>query len=354
MTASSTVLAAGKLPANTLAALLDRHTRHDDPAVIVAPAPGFDAAVVRPGADIIVKSDPITFSTASPADYLVAVNANDIACLGGIPRWLTVTALFPHGTTTEADVAAAFETLARSCERIGVSLVGGHTEITPAVDRLILSGTMFGVPGEHGTLVPGGAQPGDEIFMTQAAGIEGSSIIATEVPPAQLDGISADVIATAASYLHAPGISIVNAARIAREFDAVTAMHDPTEGGVATAIHELADASGLGFEVDLDRIPVWPATRALTDHFDISPLGLISSGVLLFAASPGAEPAIQDAFNSSGIPVARIGAFLTDPDRRIARSRAGQQPMPRYDADEITRVFARLEVDSSRSHQELR
>ena len=339
--ASSKTLAAGKLPAELLASLLATHVATDDPAVIVAPAPGFDAAVVRPDADIIVKSDPITFATAAPAAYLVAVNANDIACLGGIPRWFTVTALFPLGSSSR-DVSKMFEDLASACARIDVSLIGGHTEVTPGIDRVLLSGTMIGTPGERGTLTPGGAQAGDEIYITQAAGIEGTSILATEVPKSHLTGISETSLMIARDLVEDPGISIVQAARTARQCAEVTAMHDPTEGGVATALHELADASGHGFDVDVDHIPVWPVTRDLTEQFDISPLGLISSGALLFTATAGAEEAIQAAFAGTGIPVTNIGHIVADPDVRIARSVDSHRHLPRYDADEITRVFARL------------
>jgi hydrogenase maturation factor len=345
MTHPSTILDAGKLPADLLARLL-AGVKVDDPSVLVAPAPGFDAAMIRPGDDIIVKSDPITFSTSSPGEYLVAVNANDIACLGGVPRWLTVTALFPHGGTTARDVADLFASLVKACERIGVSLVGGHTEITPGIDRLLLSGTMIGIPGNLGALFPGSARAGDELWMTQAAGIEGTSIIASEAPEADLAGIPQHLLDAARSLLDDPGISIVAPADLARRTTTVTAMHDPTEGGIATAIHELADASGLGFEIELEQIPVWPVTRALTERFDISPFGLISSGALLFAAAPGAENDLQRAFDEAGIPVTRIGHLVADRHHRVARTTGGQRPLPRYDADEITRVFARIESNS--------
>jgi hydrogenase maturation factor len=343
----STKLGAGKLPAELLAHLLATNIRRDDPSVLVAPAPGFDAAMIRPGDDVIVKSDPITFATSSPGDYLVAVNANDIACLGGVPRWLTVTAIFPLGRATVGDVSDLFASLARACERTGVSRIGGHTEVTPGVDRLLLSGTMIGIPGEHGTLLPGGASAGDELWMTQAAGIEGTSIIATEAPESALSGIPEHLLDVAQSLLDDPGISIVGSAELARRTTTVTAMHDPTEGGIVTAIHELADASNLGFDVDIEHIPVWPVTRALTERFDVSPFGLIASGSLLFATAPGAEADLQRAFGEAGIPVSRIGRFVADSRHRIARTSGGQHPLPRYDADEITRVFAQLESNTT-------
>lgn len=340
ITSDSAPLPTGKLPAELLAVLLERYTQSVDSSVLVFPAPGFDAAVIRPGHDIIVKSDPITFPTSNPAAYLVAINGNDVACLGGVPRWMTVTALFPEGTTS-AQVTEVFAELAAACHQIDVSLVGGHTEITPSVNRLVLSGTMIGIPGPLGTLAPGGAQPGDAVWLTQAAGVEGTSIIATEMPPERLQGISQWVLDVARGLLDDPGVSVVDAARIARASAEVTSMHDPTEGGVATALHELADASKLGIDVQLDAIPVWPVTRALADHFNFSPLGLISSGALLFTSPPENTSDIAAAFEASGIPVTRIATMLPDPAVRIARVHETTSELPRYDADEMVSVFAR-------------
>lgn len=338
---SSQILATGKLPAELLASLLKEHAGTDDPTVLVPPAPGHDAAVVRPGDDIIIKSDPITFATSSPAEYLVAVNANDIACLGGVPRWLAVTALFPEGATAH-DVDAVFAQLATACGRIDVSLIGGHTEVTPGIDRVLLSGTMIGLPGEHGTLRPGGARAGDDIYLTQAAGIEGTSIIASECPKKLLEGISEASLTVARNLLNDPGISIVHAAQTAQESGQISAMHDPTEGGVATAIHELADAAGIGFEVNVDQVPVWPVTRDLAERFQISPLGLLSSGALLFTAPQAAAADIASRFARTAIPVTKIGTMVANPAHRLAKSVDTQRTLPRYDADEITRVFERF------------
>lgn len=334
-------LSAGKLPAELLARLLDSYIGTSDASVIVPPAPGHDAAVIRPTGDLIVKSDPITFATSSPATYLVAINANDIACLGGIPRWITVTALFPEGTTSRT-VETLFDELASACARDDIAIIGGHTEVTPGIDRVLLSATLIGVPGPQGILKPGGAEPGDDIYLTRSAAIEGTSIIATELPASSLRNVPEAAIELAKNLVHDPGISIVSDARLARSATDIHAMHDPTEGGVATAIHELADASGLGVEVDLDRIPVSTVTRAICASFDISPYGLLSSGALLFAADPSGREALETSFSQAGIELTRIGRMRTETDVRVAMSMGTQSALTRYDADEITRVFARM------------
>ncbi|CAN5741635.1 AIR synthase family protein [soil metagenome] len=341
ITAPDTVLAAGKLPADLLATLLSRYVGPQDATVLVPPGPGHDAAVVRAGEDIIVKSDPITFATSSPATYLVAVNANDIACLGGIPRWITVTALFPENSTS-SDVDSLFNEFATACAAVDIIIIGGHTEVTPGIDRILLSATLIGVGGPNGILPPGGARADDDIYLTRSAGIEGTSILATELSTHELEGVSRATINAAEAMLHNPGISIVADAQLAHSINGVHAMHDPTEGGVATAIHELADASSLGVDVDLGLVPVADATRDICETLDISPYGLLSSGALLFTAEPAAREALDMMFSDAGIQVTRIGHMCLDQRHRTAMTHGTPIALPRYDADEITRALARI------------
>src|SRR5438094_2332656 len=131
-------LPVGKLPGELLARLIAKYAT-TDPTVVVGPGVGGDAAAIDLGATtLVVKSDPITFATESPARYLVDINANDLACLGATPRWMMVTALLPGGGTTEAAVEAHFRELRDACLHRGISLVGGHTEITAGLDRALL------------------------------------------------------------------------------------------------------------------------------------------------------------------------------------------------------------------------
>lgn len=336
----NSVLETGKLPANLLARLISTYGRTNDPTVLVPPGPGYDAAVVRPDGDIIVKSDPVTFATSSPAAYLVAVNANDVACLGGIPRWIAVTALFPEGTT-EGEVEMLFQELAAVCARDHITVVGGHSEVTSGIDQVLLCGTLIGTSGPDGILRPGGARAEDDLYLTRSAGIEGASILVTELPVTAWAHVPPETIDAARSFIHDPGISVVSEARLAQA-NGATAMHDPTEGGVSTAIHELADASSFGVEVILERIPVADPTRSICTALDISPYGLLSSGALLFTADPAARGALKSAFSGAGVPLSRIGRMHTDSRRRIAIRDGTEVALPRYDADEIVRAFARF------------
>jgi hydrogenase maturation factor len=330
----------GKLPGTMLEDLIARYRTPADPSVIVEASYGFDAAAISIGNEtLIVKSDPITFATEGAANYLVAVNANDIACMGGIPRWMTVVALLPETATTRELVESLFADLQTACIAAGVTLLGGHTEITLGVDRPLLIGTMLGTAGPSGLLTPGKATAGNELYLTKTIGIEGTALLAHEKADDLRRALGGERLARARRLTQTPGISIVRDARVALATGVVTALHDPTEGGLATAIHEMAEASSLGARIDAGAIPVLHETRLIADHYDIDPLGLLSSGALLLAARPGSAPVLQAAFRDSGIPITRIGDLI-DPEVGKVLVRDGDTyPLPRYDADELTRVL---------------
>lgn len=338
---TSRLLGAGKLPGNLLSRLISQYRTPSDDAVLVEAGYGFDAAAVSIGGEtLLVKSDPITFATEEAPRYLVAVNANDIACMGGIPRWMTVVALLPEGATTADGVEQLFAELQKACIAAGVSLIGGHTEITLGLDRPLLIGTMLGTPGPTGMLQPGKASAGDELYLTKWIGLEGSALIASQHAGDLVPVLGQQCVETASSFLHDPGISIVRDAEAVLSSGAVTALHDPTEGGLATALHEMAEASGLGALLDHDSVPIRSETRKISNHYGIDPLGLISSGALLIAAKPGSEQSLKASLASTGIPLAKIGV-LTDPsDGLHLTSGDDSKPLPRYDSDELTRVLS--------------
>ena len=333
-------LSAGKLPGELLARLVSQYRTPHDETVIVDPAYGFDAAALRVGGEVlVVKSDPITFTTEGMAHYLVAVNANDIACLGGVPRWLTVVGLLPERSSTVDAVERLFAELREACIEAGVSLIGGHTEVTIGLDRPLLIGTMLGTIGPWGLLKPGQARSGDALYVSKWVGLEGTALLAHERRDELMAALGADRVATASGLLTSPGISISADAQAALSSGVVTALHDPTEGGLATAIHELADASGLGAVVDVAAIPLLPETVAICEHFGLDPLGLLSSGALLIAARADRQQRLEQAMAQAGIKVTRIGHLTPRSDGLLIRTPEGDVPLRRFDADELTRVL---------------
>src|SRR5213594_114299 len=205
----------GKLRANTLQAIFDRH-QCTDPRVVVGPRLGEDAAVIDMGDRYLVAtSDPITFATAEIGWYALHVNANDIAVRGARPRWFLATLLLPAGATSATSVEALFADLHAACEELDVALVGGHTEVTHGLDRPIVAGTMLGEVDKDRLVTTGGAQVGDAIVMTKGIPLEGAAIIAREREAALLErGVHPMIIGKAKRFLRAPGLSVVAEAEI--------------------------------------------------------------------------------------------------------------------------------------------
>jgi len=284
-------LPAGKLPPDLLAALLAPLVARDG-RVRVGPRVGEDAAVIDLGDRLLVAAaDPITFATDEIGRYVVAVNANDIAVRGATPRWLLATVLLPRGTTPD-DVRVLMADLAAACHALAIDLIGGHTEVTDAVARPLVVGAMLGEVELDRFVTTGGAQPGDALLLGGALAIEGTAVLARQVAPTlRARGVPADILARARALLYTPGISIVAMARTVCAAVRPHALHDPTEGGLATALAELAAASGAGVHLDAPvSLSILPETRAVCAALGLDPLGLLASGALLVAVAPRTWP----------------------------------------------------------------
>ena len=200
------------------------------------------------------------------------------------------------------------EQITEACEALGVTLVGGHTEITYGLSRPIVSGQMLGEATRDTVVWPGGARPGDALILTQGIAIEGTSVLAHEAAGALLaGGMSQGEVSAAAGLLDAPGISVVRAARAAASAG-VRAMHDPTEGGLATGLAELATAAKAGLEVDEEAVRVLPETQAVCRALGLDPLGLLASGSLLASAAPERAEAVLAALRSPRASMRRSSA----------------------------------------------
>jgi hydrogenase expression/formation protein HypE len=330
----------GKLPAELLQSVLDKHASRDA-RVVVGPRVGEDAAVIDLGDRyLVVTADPITFATDELGWYALHVNANDIVVRGATPRWFLATLLLPAGRTDDESVRALFGQLAEACAELEVALVGGHTEITNAVDRPLVAGTMLGEVAKDKLVTTAGARVGDAIVLTKGVPLEGAAIIARE-KEAELRarGIPAAAIRRARALLRTPGISVRPEAEIACELASVHAMHDPTEGGIATALHELATAAGVGLRIARDRIMVLPEGRALCEAFGLDPLGTIASGALLLTLAPAEAGIVIHALAREAIDCHFIGQVVPAEQGVTLVDGARQWPLPVFPRDEIARLF---------------
>jgi len=218
--------------------------------------------------------------------------------------------------------------------------VGGHTEVTAGPPRPIVVGAMLGEVARERLVTTAGARAGDVLLLTKGVPIEGAAIIARERgEEAMRRGVPADVVARARGFLRAPGISVVREALLACDTARVHAMHDPTEGGLAMACRELADAGGVGCRVERERVPVPPEAQALCAAFGLDPLGTIASGALLLAVDPGDADRVIAACATAGIACAAIGGIVP-PEDGVTLSAGGREgPMPVYAQDEISKLF---------------
>ena len=338
---STDPLPVGKLDPEFLAALLGSRDI-TDPRVLLGPGIGCDVAVLVFGDRCLVaKSDPVTFATDEVGWYAVNVNANDIACSGARPRWFLATVLLPENATTPDLVTTILAQIRDACDEIGASLIGGHTEVTFGIDRPIISGQMLGEVDRDQLVLPTGICAGDAILMTKGIAVEGASILARELAGRLTDrGCSEAELAEAAEYLFSPGISVVRDAQTLTSAVCVHAMHDPTEGGLATGIWEMAEAGGVGIDVEGDRIQRLPHSERFCTALGLDPLGLIASGTLLAAVAPDDVLGAYDACAEAGIDCTQIGVATEHPGVVRIDSPAGWVPLSRFDQDELTRAFS--------------
>jgi hydrogenase maturation factor len=330
------MLPSGKLPAGLLRTLLE--AGGPLPAdVVVGPAIGEDGAAMRlgdGGTVLVAASDPITFSARYAGRLAVAVNANDVAVMGARPRWFLAVVLLPPGTS-EGALTEIFADLREALEPLGAILVGGHTEITAAVNQPVIVGHMLGTTEADRVIRTGGVRPGDVVVQVGAAPVEGAAVLASEAGK-RLGDLDPAVLAAAAAALDTPGISVVHYALAAVELGA-TSLHDPTEGGLAGALHEVAVASGVRLLVDRAAALWFEPGRQICEVLGADPWATLASGTLLAAFPPTIAEAALARLRERGWMAARL-ATATDGDG-VWDLDGEQLPMPAR--DEVARVLER-------------
>ena len=198
---------------------------------------------------------------------------------------------------------------------------------------------MLGEAGKNELKPTSAAREGDELIMTKTAAIEATSIISREKEVELSAHFSEALISRMQNYLYNPGIGVVKDAAALAGCEGIHAFHDPTEGGIATGIYEMARAGGLGVEVFGDDIPISEETQVLCDIYKVDPMGAFASGSLLIAALPSASEEIISRLNDAGITGTRIGVMMSQ-GRGMKLIQAGvEKPLPVYHQDELSRIF---------------
>ena len=335
-------LKTGKLDIHILKSFLENN-KVLDPQVIVGPKIGEDAAVINLGKETddywVVTSDPITFTTEEIGYYGVVVNLNDVATMGATPKWFLATLLFPEGLDIRT-IEKVFRQIHNACRRFKISFIGGHTEITPEIKKMIFSGHMIGEVKKDKLVTTSGARAGDFLLLIKGVCIEGTSIIAREKERELLKrGISSSLIRKAKRFIFDPGIDVLRPARIACEVASVHSMHDPTEGGLINGMIEMAWASEKEIEVDLENVLIYKESQILCKEYGLDPLGVIASGALLLTVSPSDLSSIQKAFKKNSIPSHVIGKVKKGPARVLRIDQKGRKELKPLSRDEILKIF---------------
>jgi len=306
-------------------------TRRED--VILGPRKGEDAAVVRAGDRLLVIScDPISGAVSRIGWLAVHVASNDVATTGTRPRWYVPCILLPKNSGPEL-LREICSHMDRAAEELGVAIVGGHTEVTPGLNHPLIVGCSIGVVEDGRYVTSSGARPSNVIVLTKSAGLEGSAILASDRAEEISSRLGGDLVERAKRFFER--VSVLEEALTAFGAGGVTSMHDPTEGGVAGGLHEVADASGTGFEVYEEKIRIEPETSRIAALFQIDPLQLISSGALLITCVEESSDRLVSAIRARGIAAEVIGRVLKDPNRRVIFRGDGSEdelPYPSSDA----------------------
>ncbi len=329
----------GKLEPELLARFLSSNVINDD-RVVIRPGIGRDVCAIRMGDTYLVaKTDPVTFTADRIGWYAVHVNANDVATVGARPKWFLATVLLPENRTDEALVQSVWDDLTSALRGIGCALCGGHTEITVGLDRPIVVGQMLGEVAVDGLVDKGSTRPGDRVLLTKGVPVEGTAILARERKDDITREFGGETVREAAGFLDSPGISVLAEALAACEAGAVHAMHDPTEGGVATGLWELARAAACGILIDADRIPLLEPGRSFCRHFGIDPLGTISSGTLLLCVPPEDADGVAEAIRGLDIACTDIGEVRDESEGAVMVRDGRRMEIPVYAQDEIMRAL---------------
>ena len=310
------------------------------PETLVGAALGVDAAAVGldPETACVLTTDPITTAVSGAGRLAVHVVCNDLAAMGAEPIGVLATLLFPEGVSA-ADIGQVASDIDATARSLNVEVLGGHTEVAPGISAGLVVMTGVGKAPRDRLLTAAGARPGDALVLTKAAALEGSHILATDLV-SRLTALPDRLLAQARAY--ADELSVVPEARLAVDLGA-TAMHDPTEAGVVGALWEMAEASGCGFRVEVGRIPIREATRAICAAIGVDPLRLIASGALLVACRDG--PAMVRGLRDGGIEAAEIGAIAAG-QRVLVHADGHEEAVEALDRDELYRILEALAATS--------
>jgi len=324
----------GKIPVNILREVVFKNLGVKRKEVVLGPTAGYDGAVIEVGnSSLIVSMDPITGAIERIGWLAVNINANDVSTFGVEPAFFFSCILLPENASRET-VETICVQMDKAAKKLGMAIVGGHCEVTPGLTNPIVVGCAMGLTEKGNYVTAGGAKLGDKLILTKNVGIEGTAILAADREEQLKKVLKPTMLRNAKKFYD--NISVVKDAVTAFKTCAVHAMHDPTEGGLAGGIHEMADASNLGVKIYEEKIRIAPETVRICDFFRIDPLQLIASGSLLIAAKRNSADKVVKVLEKNEIAAAIIGEFISSPEKRfIIRKEGGLEKLVRPVSDHL-------------------
>ncbi len=325
----------GKLSSENLKEMIIDQIESVNDDILIRPGVGEDCAAIDFGEyACVLSTDPITAAASEIGKLAVHINCNDIASAGVKPMALMLTILVPPGTSEET-LAFIMKQASEEARSIGVDIIGGHTEITSAVNRPLISATAIGKQVKEKVVATRGASAGDKLVMTKNVGLEGTGILAYDKEAVLKSILTSAELAKAKAMLD--NLSVIPEGIIAGEVG-VTAMHDVTEGGILGAAWEMCDASELGCLLEDARLPVEAVTLKICEYFEIDPLKLISSGCMLMTVASDKVEVLLSELEKAGIPAAVIGEMTKE--RQVLLNKDAQHlPVLSPEADELYKVI---------------
>ncbi len=334
------MLPPGKIPPEILQRTVFKFLGAKRSDVIFGPSKGEDAAVVSDGCKLLaLHGDPISGASEKIGWIAMNIATNDIATRGVRPRWALSCIMLPQGSN-ERLLTRICRELSAAAKQLGVSIVGGHSEVTPGLDHPLVIVFSLGVLEDGRYVTCSGAKPGSQIILTKSVGIEGTVILALDRGEILAAKFGEAFVKRAGKDIDR--LSVLKEAMIAFEYGGVQAMHDPTEGGVSNGLHEIADASHTGFKVYENAVTISHETLDVCRFFEINPLNLISSGSLLIVAEPDKALGIIEQLGTNGIKASIIGDVLEDEEQRIIVRKDGLvESLGRPRSDELWTALQR-------------
>lgn len=329
------MLKTGKLDSALLQRIVIDNIKYKRSEVLTRAGVGEDCAVIDFGSyECVMSTDPITAAVNEIGRLAVHISCNDIASNGVEPLGIMLAVLLPEGTTAE-DVELIMKQASEAAAQCGVEIIGGHTEITTAVNKPVIVSTAIGRARKWQSASAENIRVGDFILMTKSAGLEGTGIIASDFHEELRKFLSEEEIRQAAALLE--DVSVVKEGVIAGKIG-TNGMHDVTEGGILGAVWEMCQLAGVGAEVWGDQVPVEDVTRKICQYYGIDYLRLISSGSMIIMASPEKKAEIIKRLQATGVSVHTIGKILPADQGLTVMEDGIREPIDPPQSDELYKV----------------